>query len=53
MTTITTVKAAPMFDLLNHGSPDDWYKIVFSIERATEQRLMFALKFGQSMQMAQ
>ena len=25
-----------MFDLLNHGSPDDWYKIVFSIERATE-----------------
>ena len=23
-------------DLLNHGSPDDWYKIVFSIERATE-----------------
>ena len=34
--TITTVKAAPMFDLLNHGSPDDWYKIVFSIERATE-----------------
>ena len=34
--TITTVKAATMFDLLNHGSPDDWYKIVFSIERATE-----------------
>ena len=34
--TITTVKAAPMFDLLNNGSPDDWYKIVFSIERAAE-----------------
>ena len=41
-----------MFDLLNHGSPDDWYKIVFSIERAMETTFDVALKFGQSTQMA-
>jgi len=32
---VTTVKKATIFDLLNNGSPDKWYKIIFIITRAT------------------
>ncbi len=32
---ITTVTAASIFDLLNNGSPDDWYRVVLVITRDT------------------
>lgn len=33
---ITTIQTASIGDLLNNGSPDSWYKIVFSIKRVSE-----------------
>lgn len=32
---LTAVKSASIFDLLNNGSSDDWYKVVFIVKRAT------------------
>ncbi len=32
---VTVVKHAAIFDLLNNGSPDDWYRVVFTINRVS------------------
>ncbi|TLF47134.1 T9SS type B sorting domain-containing protein [Maribacter aurantiacus] len=32
---ITAVKSSGINDLLNNGSPDDWYRVVFTIERSS------------------
>ena len=32
---ITTIKASTVWDLLNEGSPSDWYKLIFKMTRAT------------------
>ena len=33
---MTTVQTASIGDLLNNGSPDNWYKIVFTIKRVSD-----------------
>ncbi|WP_421824712.1 gliding motility-associated C-terminal domain-containing protein [Flagellimonas oceanensis] len=35
---ITAVKSSSIGDLLNSGSPDDWYRVVFSIERTSSSQ---------------